>query len=215
MAALSSEMRDWIERGGKGVPLAEHVLGGFMPPDPLPEKGRISQKSFIDHLAGEQMGKGLGKGYTYRWIPNRLQDAHVRVVPRSLLNLIGYAAKTACTQPPLAVGDRLLHPDELHKALEQTSLGRVQELAEEHKVVARLKNLEGLTVMLDSRRVQRKLAEPVAGEEDGFGDDGNRVMSELIRLGVLSVRPDGRIDVPDIYRYGFGIKRKGGVARPR
>jgi hypothetical protein len=41
------------------------------------------------------------------------------------------------------------------------------------------------------------------------------VLDELVRLGVVAIRPDGRVDVPDIYRSGFGILRKGGVARPR
>lgn len=41
------------------------------------------------------------------------------------------------------------------------------------------------------------------------------VLEELVDLGVLSIRQTGKIDVPDIYRYGFKIKRKGGVARPK
>jgi hypothetical protein len=41
------------------------------------------------------------------------------------------------------------------------------------------------------------------------------VLHTLIELGAMSERDDGRIDVPDIYRYGFGILRKGGVKRPR
>ncbi len=43
--------------------------------------------------------------------------------------------------------------------------------------------------------------------------DGEGVFDELRRTGVLEVRRDGRIDVPDIYRYGYGIKRKGGARR--
>lgn len=41
------------------------------------------------------------------------------------------------------------------------------------------------------------------------------MLHTLIELGAMSERDDGRIDVPDIYRYGFGILRKGGVKRPR
>ena len=43
--------------------------------------------------------------------------------------------------------------------------------------------------------------------------NGAAVLDELKRIGVVSVRDDGRIDVPDIYREGFGIKRKGGTKR--
>ena len=48
--------------------------------------------------------------------------------------------------------------------------------------------------------------------EDGFHDDAEGAFEELLRIGVLADR-DGRIDVPDVYRYGFGIKRKGGTRR--
>jgi hypothetical protein len=37
----------------------------------------------------------------------------------------------------------------------------------------------------------------------------------LLALGVLENRSDGRINVPEIYLYGFGIKRKGGVKHPQ
>ena len=63
-----------------------------------------------------------------------------------------------------------------------------------------------MTVMLDPKAAQKKLASQRPDELDGFGSDGARVMDELIRLGVLNARPDGRIDVPDIYRYGFDIE---------
>ena len=51
--------------------------------------------------------------------------------------------------------------------------------------------------------------------DDEYRTDGESVLRALNELGVMSERPDGRIDVPDIYRYGFGILRKGGVKRPR
>ena len=47
-----------------------------------------------------------------------------------------------------------------------------------------------------------------------MGWDGKLVLEEFVRLGLLILRRDGRLDVPDIYRYCFGIKRKGGVSRP-
>jgi hypothetical protein len=210
IAALSDELRDWLGIGANAVDLTEDPTLGYLPPAFFPES---RQKAFVDHLVGEQMGKGVKKGYTYRWIPNRLQDARVRIVPRSLLNLVGYAARHASAQLQ-ARGQRLLTPDNLVEALYQTSSDRVKELKEEHKVVSRLEHLRATTVMLEAREVEQRLRQPGA-EDDGLGDDGAAVARELLRLGVLKLRTDGRIDVPDIYRYGFGIKRKGGVAHPR
>jgi hypothetical protein len=185
-----------------------------MPPTALPETGNASQKAFVDHLAGEQMGSGDKKGLTYRWIPNRLQDAHARAVPRSFLSMVRYAATFALSQGPGAQNLRLLTPMELQGALENTSVRRVNELKEEFPVVARLENLRGKTVMLERKVAVAALSRALSGDDE-HGNDGERVLHTLIELGAMSERDDGRIDVPDIYRYGFGILRKGGVKRPR
>ena len=81
-------------------------------------------------------------------------------------------------------------------------------------MVARLENLRTKTVML-SRREAVSLLARAAVTPDDHGSDGEAVLRALIDLGAASERPDGRIDIPDIYRYGFGILRRGGVKRPR
>ncbi len=212
MVNTSEELKTWVEGSRRGIPLTNGGKLGWVPPESLPED---TQKKFVDHLAGEQMGKGEKKGYTYRWIPNRLQDAHTRVVPRSILTLVRNAAEIALSRGPEAQYLRILAPTELQGALEKTSNRRVEELKEEFPVVLRLGNLSDQFVMLDRQRAVQLLAKPIAGNEDDFGNEGESVLRALMDLGVVSVRPDRRIDVPDIYRYGFGIRRKGGVKRPR
>ncbi len=213
----SDELREWLVTGHNRIPVEEDRRLGWMPPENLPEEGRVSQKAFVEHLAGKQMGKGVKKGYVYRWIPNRLQDAHGAIVPRSLVNLVRCAAEFAVRTGPRAGFARLLHPLELQAGLEQTSKARVGELREEHPVIGRFENLRGITVMADRAEVEELLANPPAESsgDDGYGHDGEGVLNDLVGLGVLKVRDDGRIDVPDLYRYGYGIRRKGGVARPR
>lgn len=44
-------------------------------------------------------------------------------------------------------------------------------------------------------------------------DDPVGLVEELIALGVMRRRRDGRIDLPDVYRIAFNIGRKGGVPR--
>ncbi len=211
-ASLHEGLRTWIERGARGISLRDDPVLGPMPP-PLPEIGPVSQQKFVEHLAGPLMGDGAKKGYTYRWIPNRLQDANVRVVPRSLLNLIAYAADHALRTGARARHERLLTPEDLVEGLQKTSLNRVDELEEEYKFVSRLHHLQGRTVLMERGEVEKALSRPHDGP-DGLENDGEKVVDELVRIGVLSVRPRDRIDVPDIYRYGFKIKRKGGVAHP-
>jgi hypothetical protein len=69
--------------------------------------------------------------------------------------------------------------------------------------------------MLDRPDVVKALGRFRPEPDDGLGGDGAEVLRALLDLGVMSQRADGRIDVPDICRSGFDIKRKGGVKRPR
>lgn len=210
LANVSERMRDWL-KPIHGLDLSSRDEFGWT----VGEMPEGLQKRFADRLAGELMGKGIQKGYTYRWIPNRLQDAQGQIVPRSILCLLGFAAPEARRKPPTR-GFRLLTPSNLQAALEPTSLERVAEIREEFPLVERIENLRGKQVWMDRAETVEALGTPVAGEPEGLPLDGEQVFYELLRLGVLNVRKrDGRVDVPDIYRYGYGIKRKGGVARPR
>jgi hypothetical protein len=209
MANRSESLRGWLQ-DIRGLEMEDRGEFGWMPGE-MREK---EQKAFAKRLAGELMGKGPRKGYTFRWIPNRLQDAQIKIVPRSILCLLGFAAEAA-KKNPLPRGFRLIQPADLHAGLEPTSKERVNEIAEEYPIVRRLENLRNAHVMMDPRDARQRLSSPIAN--DGCPDmtDGDAVIEELVGLGVLSIRPDSRIDVPDIYRYGFGIKRKGGVKKPK
>jgi hypothetical protein len=200
--------RDWLAPI-EGLSLEDHDEFGFMP-SAMDEAAR---RGFATALAGEVMGAGVKKGYTHRWIPDRLQDADGRIVPRSMLRLLGEAAKRAQLDP-LGKGRQLMRPIDLSAALIETSKRRARELGEEYSVVQRLERLRGTTMLLEHEQVVRLLAQPV-DDADRLPKNGEFILDELRRIGVLEVRADGRIDVPDIYRYGYGIKRKGGVRRPK
>lgn len=210
MAALSPGLAEWVRGTAGQFSMSEDPNFGWMP-GPMPE---TVQRAFAKRLAGEAMGSGTNKGYTYRWIPNHLQDAQRRLVPRSFLNLVGFAAESALKKP-LIRGNRLFIPKDLVAGLTKTSHARSSEIKEEYGLVMRLENLRGLSVMLDPKIAVARLGQAVPEEQEGLSTNGEAVLEELIRLGVVSRRSDGRIDVPDIYRSGFGILRKGGVARPK
>ncbi len=212
LAHGSDEMRLWLD-GVPGLELQAWNQGfGLMPP----EMDEVRQKALAERLAGKLMGIGIKKGYTYRWIPNRLQDGRGRIVPRSMLNLVGHACDLARADP-LRRGKRLLDPEDLRAALEPTSRARSSEVAEEYPLVKRLEHLRGEQVLLERKLVVARLSQPLPGDPPTV-PPGDAIFDELVRLGVLIVRDDrhglGRIDVPDLYRYGFGILRKGGVKSP-
>jgi hypothetical protein len=203
-------MVKWLRSAG--IALKDHPGGarfGLLP-EPLGEEG---QRAFAEQLAGAVMGSGPKKGYTYRWIPARLKDAGGRIVPRSFLRLFGYAAREA--RLANVKGDSLMSPAHLVGALVKTSEDRVRELQEEYEFVGRLVNLKNKTMLMERKDVVKLLAAPASTKPDGFGKDGEAVFRELSRIGVFETRSNGRIDVPDIYRYGYDIKRSGGAKRPR
>ncbi len=214
MANISDRLRDWTSTGTYAVNFDRHDTLGWLPPQSLPEFGNPSQKGFVVHLVGEKMGSGQRKGYSHRWIPNHLQDAHGNVVPRSIVNLIRNAAHFASRQGVSARGTRLLVPAALQGALETTSLRRVAELKEEFPVVSRLEHLRGKEVMMSRADAVQALSRS-SGPLDTFDGDGEDALRRLIQVGVMKERADGRIDVADIYREGFGILRRGGIKQAR
>ena len=96
-------------------------------------------------------------------------------------------------------------PRDLLASLQQTSRQRVQELVEEYPLVKRMENLRGLTLWLGRGEVEARLAQRGPDEPAGSPARGDLVVPELLRLGVLREVDDGKLDVPDIYRYAFEI----------
>ncbi len=200
--------RTWIQNEAR-VSLAEGPFGWM--PEHFTETQRIS---FSEALAGSTMGTGSRKGYTYRWITNHLQDGGGRIAPRSILRLMGFAAQGALSNVGGEQTSALMAPQDLQGALEATSIQRARELIEEHPLVNRLQSWRGEHLLVERKTAERLLSRPGPMEPGAAViTDGAVALNELERLGVVSVRADGRIDVPDIFRSGFGIKRKGGTRR--
>lgn len=99
----------------------------------------------------------------------------------------------------------LVSASDLLTALQLTSRERVSEIKEEYELVQRIENLRGMTIPLDHDEVVRRLGEARAGEPQGIPSQGDAILRELVHLGVLRLRDDGQVDVPDIYRYSFEI----------
>jgi hypothetical protein len=210
--AYDDGLRAWME--GHGVRFTEDERFGYMPPATLPEKGAgLSQDAFIAALAGPFMGATASKGLSYRWIVNHLQDSNKRRAPRAVLDLIMGAAQHALDKGPRGEGPHILHHTELVEGLKYASGKRAKEVAEEHPVVHRLESLRGFNMPMPSVEASARLSSP-SHVEDGFGKDGDAVIRALIEIGLMRPYLDKKIDVPDLYRYGYGITRKGGARAP-
>jgi hypothetical protein len=44
-------------------------------------------------------------------------------------------------------------------------------------------------------------------------NSSGELVTQLTEIGVFKVRPDSRIDVPDLFMAGLGLSRKGGVRK--
>jgi hypothetical protein len=214
--AASDRLRGWLTQGKWKMPLHEDAHLGWMPPEDLPVEGKASQQTLMAHLVGERMGKGTDprSGYSWTWVPNHLQDARGVIAPRSMITLFRNAAVRALNETPSALFTRILTPEELKEGLRETSDQRVTEVQEEHPVILRLERLRDVLLPAAVGAVTDALSRPPGEGEDDFGTAGARVLDELTRLGVVDELPRGRLDIPDIYRLHFKLRRKGQKVTP-
>jgi len=182
-----------------------------------------TQRKAFEELAGPWMGRDRRRGVPYTWSVGHLADGRGQTSPRSFLAAIRQAAEDSSQRYPQY--EYALHYESVKRGIQQASEIRVQEMAEDYPWVPELLSaLSGLNVPIDFNVVKAKWEEkfpngvqvvglarlPVQHWDRGW--DG--VRDDLQRLGLLETKKDGRIDMPDLYRVGFGLGRKGGV-KPR
>lgn len=118
-----------------------------------------------------------------------------------------------------------LHYESLKRGIQKASQIRVEQVAEDDEWVPEaMRPLKGKNVPCDydALSVAWEVAFPTGPgsipsehlppqhAENGWGG----IRQDLERLGILVTRKDGRIDMPDLYRVGFGLGRRGGVKPP-
>ena len=189
--------------------------GGWRVPSHLRTSVSAQDLIFV-RLAGPWMGTDKRRGKTYTWVPNHLSDAFGNASPRSFLAAIRRAAET----PETDAQGYALHWTGLQDGVRAASEYRVQEIAEDlpwaHAAMAMLADVvvpcdpsallaAWKTGKLASKLERDKLRAP---PEAGLAV----IIKELAAAGILAHLPDDRINIPDVYRVGFGLRRRGGFA---
>jgi hypothetical protein len=191
----------------------------------VPSKIRIEeerQRDVFHAITGPWMGRDRRRGFPYTWLPNHLGDAGGQVSPRSFLAAIRYAA----TDNPRSDFAYPLYYESIKRGVQEASRIRVREIQEDYPWVDMLmKPLSELTVPCHFEEIARRWKQnrildrlrgdmadaavklPPAHIEEGA--DG--VRSDLETLGVFERMRDDRVNMPDVYRLGYGLGRKGGV----
>lgn len=171
-------------------------------------------------IAGHWMGAGERKGDTYTWLTNHLADASGRVSPRSFLTAVRVAAERTLDDEETPI-----YHAAIQDGVREASAIRAREIGEDFPwMKTALLALEGLLVpctaraMVDAWRhadLEAQLdQDDSARRRRSQGKDLDALVEELVQLRVVQRLADGRINVPDVYRLGFGMRRKGGV-KPR
>lgn len=206
---------NWQSLIGSSIPKAMFV-SKEEPWGIVPATKEQEHRAFMQLMIGQYMGAEKRRGDTYQWFLNHLQDSRGDIGPRSFLKLFEQAAVRQLNQGP-PESNKLLAPEQVNAALGEVSADRIKELGEEYPWIDELaKSLRGKTVPVERpefRRWLRTLRSEAFPEH--VGNDKDRLVDYLINLGILRETSDGRIHVPDIYLFGFALKRKGGIRRPR
>ena len=229
--ANGSASQVFLEMAGKVTGLEWPKPHGFYHlPDAVRGNER-SQRPLLESLAGPYMGTNHRRGYTYTWIPGHLADAHGRIAPRSLLLALRQAA--AITREKSPEYPYPLQYEAIKRGVAEASDTRVRELSKEDYpwVTPLLNQLRDKTVPLEIGDLKKQWTTAVLDEvlqvseeklpprRFASAPEGARdielLIDDLEGLGVLYRTEDGRINIPDIFRVGFGIRRKGGVRPPK
>lgn len=206
----------------------EEVAGVQIPPSQLLRDE--AQKPIVEALADRSMGGGPKRGYTYSWVPLHLADAKGRISPRSYLLAFRRAAEDTAQRRPEHV--LALHYTGIQQGVVKASEVRVDEISEDYPWVRPLlEAASGGVVPMTIEEISNRWSTECLGKMERnaspklpprrytnhpFGKgSAEALIDDLVELAVLYRTRDGRLNMPDIFRVGFGIRRKGGVRPPR
>lgn len=186
------------------------------------------QERLFEGLAGNAMAagpSGYKRGKPYTWLVNHLLDGLSQVSPRSYCEAVRDAAEHTPPDSPTA-----LHFKAIWSAVQAASKIRVNEVSTEDypwielvmkplrgKVTVPCSADEFASLWAEDRTIERlkeQLAQSNAAvklppQSLGLGAAG--LLEDLRALGLIERLRDGRIQMPDVYRIGFGFGRRGGV----
>lgn len=174
-------------------------------------------------IAGEWMGRDKKRGFPYSWLPGHLADAHGQTSPRSFLAALREAAED--TQARYPEHEYALHYESIKRGVQKASAIRIRELAEDYPWIDTLmRPLKGLFVPCEFQAIQERWKQEGVLEKlqqeppteakllpAHLSEEYPGLRKDLEELGVFYRMLDGRVNIPDVFRVGYGLGRKGGV----
>ena len=190
---------------------------------PAATRNNDALRSLFHALTGPYMGKGRRRGIPYVWTVGHLADARQQTMPRSFLAAIRRACEDSRENHPDA--DHAIHYENLKLGVQSASEIRVAEMQEDNPWAGILLSLlKGQTVPCSFQEVQALWAErypqgpgmliqkfPQHVPPEFATQRWQDVRELLDRLGFCMTLEDGRFNMPELYRIGFRLGRRGSV----
>ena len=195
--------------------------GVWIVPDVM-RRDEDAQKQLFHAMTGPWMGRDKRRGFPYSWLPSHLGDARGEVSPRSFLAAVRHAA----SDDPRHNQEYLLHYESIKQGVQVASRIRVREFEEDYPWIKTLFDpLSGITVpcpfddirsVWQNKKVIDQLRKGIASATVRLppihiDDAEDGVLIDLLGLGIVEKLKDQRINLPDVYRVGYGLGRRGGV----
>jgi hypothetical protein len=193
----------------------------------------------LNLLAPPYMGKTATKGHVYSWWHKHLADGKGRVSPRTF----GSSLAAALNASFLPGATHVLMPKGIQQGVRVASGARIKELGEDYfwvrtalsafndrptpvsvKEIYGVWNGGGLSDGVQRRTVPQVIREEcqaktilVPWDESTLNSTPSQKLRDtLVDLGILTLRDEEtRLDMPDIYRLGYQIRKRGGVSPRR
>lgn len=190
-----------------------------------PSLGRIptlrtwqDARPVVERMVGVYMGANQKKGLVYRWLLDHVRDGLGRGYPRPFVRLMEEGARQELQHFGTLRSRRLLEPASLRRALDSVSSDHVAQSQNEWPWLEVIKaRLRSDPLVPYSEKEAIKLLEGLCEAKDTTLPpyEGRELLDYLLELGIFRRRPDDRIDAPDLFLSGLGLRRKGGVRRGR
>lgn len=189
-------------------------------------RGADAQERVFATMAGHYMGSDARRGRTYTWLPKHLSDTKGRLTPRSFLLALGEAAR----HERLPSGLHALTVEGIKHGVSAASVLRVQQLKDEYGWInLALQPLAGQEVPCEAYAIYNRWYDADTlylirneAEKDGYlppfpgdYDDPDSVvdlLSAMMDIGIIELRADKRVNIPDLFRIAALMLRRGGPA---
>lgn len=197
----------------------EQTAGAWVVPDRLRQYDRM----VFHAITGPWMGRDARRGFPYTWLVNHLGDTRKEVSPRSFLAALRHAAN----DPDRKDFQYALHYESIKRGVQEASRIRVEEMQEDYPwvntIMRPLKgrinvpcNFDDIVKIWRQAGTLRELQQSVQKSNVRLppshiqaGETG--VLEDLVHLGLAERLSHNRINLPDVYRVGYGLGRHGGV----